>query len=283
MKLGMVFEGGANRTVFSCGVMDVFLEEGIMPDYFIGVSAGIAYGVSYLAGQKGRNLEVIEKYIADKRYMGVRHLFNKKEKAYYNTKFVFDEVPNELIPFDYAAFERYEGKVEAAVTNIHTGTAEYVEVPRGRDMRDVLVASCSLPVRFPPVKLGRHYYLDGGIADSIPYEHAFEEGCDKLLVVLTRERGYVKTAERAVKITNSLYRKYPKAVEALETRPERYNACMEQLRELETQGKVFVIAPEDLYGVGRTETDTIKLRRLYDEGCRIAEEQMGVLREYLAR
>ena len=101
--------------------------------------------------------------------------------------------------------------------------------------------------------------------------------------MLTRERGYVKTAERAVKITNSLYRKYPKAVEALETRPERYNACMEQLRELETQGKVFVIAPEDLYGVGRTETDTIKLRRLYDEGCRIAEEQMGVLREYLAR
>ncbi|MBP3488789.1 MAG: patatin family protein [Roseburia sp.] len=282
MKLGIVCEGGANRTVFSCGVMDVLLEEGIMPDYFIGVSAGIAYGVSYLSGQKGRNLEVIENYIADKRYMGVRHLFNKKEKAYYNTKFVFEQVPNELIPFDYDAFERYPGKVEAAVTNIHTGAAEYVEVPRGRDMRDVLVASCSLPVLFQPVKLGRHYYLDGGIADSIPYEHAFGEGCDKLLVVLTRERGYVKTAERALKITNSLYRKYPKVVEALETRPVRYNACMERLKELERQGKVFVIAPEDLFGVGRTETDTIKLRRLYDEGCRITDEQMGALRKYLA-
>lgn len=251
MKLGIVCEGGANRTVFSCGVMDVLLEEGIMPDYFIGVSAGIAYGVSYLSGQKGRNLEVIENYIADKRYMGVRHLFNKKEKAYYNTKFVFEQVPNELIPFDYDAFERYPGKVEAAVTNIHTGAAEYVEVPRGRDMRDVLVASCSLPVLFQPVKLGRHYYLDGGIADSIPYEHAFREGCDKLLVVLTRERGYVKTAERALKITNSLYRKYPKVVEALETRPVRYNACMERLKELERQGEGIRHCPGRLVRRGK--------------------------------
>lgn len=94
MKLGMVFEGGANRTVFSCGVMDKFLEENIMPDYYIGVSAGMAYGLSYLSGQKGRNLELMEKYMADKRYMGMRHLLNRKEHAYYNTKFVFEEVPN---------------------------------------------------------------------------------------------------------------------------------------------------------------------------------------------
>lgn len=116
MKLGMVFEGGANRTVFSCGVMDAFLKERLMPDYLIGVSAGIAYGVSYLSGQKGRNIEVVENYIADKRYMGMRHLFNRNEKAYFNTKFVFEEVPNELIPFDYDAFAAYPGKVEAAVT-----------------------------------------------------------------------------------------------------------------------------------------------------------------------
>lgn len=81
MKLGMVFEGGANRTVFSCGVMDKFLEENIMPDYYIGVSAGMAYGLSYLSGQKGRNLELMEKYMADKRYMGMRHLLNRKESC----------------------------------------------------------------------------------------------------------------------------------------------------------------------------------------------------------
>ena len=166
MKLGMVFEGGANRTVFSCGVMDKFLEENIMPDYYIGVSAGMAYGLSYLSGQKGRNLELMEKYMADKRYMGMRHLLNRKEHAYYNTKFVFEEVPNELLPLDYDALARFPGEIEAAVTNIHTGKAEYMEVPRGKEMKDLLIATCSLPILFQPVKIGRHYYLDGGLAIS---------------------------------------------------------------------------------------------------------------------
>ncbi len=281
MKLGMVFEGGANRTVFSCGVMDVFLEENLMPDYFIGVSAGIAYGISYLSKQRGRNLELMEKYMPDKRYMGIRHLLNRKERAYYNTKFVFDEVPNELLPFDYDAFAAYPGEVEAAVTNIHTGKAEYLTVPRGKEMRDIVVASCSLPVLFQPVKIGRRYYLDGGIADSIPYQHALKQGCDKLVVVLTRERGYVKKTERAVRLTDGLYHRYPKIVEALDSRAERYNASMKELIELEKEGKVFVIAPETTFGVGRTETDAVKLRRLYDEGVRIAGEQTEALREYL--
>lgn len=281
MKLGMVFEGGANRTVFSCGVMDVFLEQNLLPDYFIGVSAGIAYGISYLSKQRGRNLELMEKYMPDKRYMGIRHLLNRKERAYYNTRFVFDEVPNELLPFDYDAFAAYPGDVEAAVTNIHTGKAEYLTVPRGKELRDIVVASCSLPVLFQPVKIGRHYYLDGGIADSIPYQHALKQGCDKLVVVLTRERGYVKKTERAVRLTDGLYRRYPKIVEALDSRAERYNASMKELIELEKEGKVFVIAPETTFGVGRTETDSVKLRRLYDEGVQIAAERIEALREYL--
>lgn len=282
MKLGMVFEGGANRTFFSCGVMDVFLEEELLPDYFVGVSAGIAYGVSYLSGQRGRNLEVMEKYMPDKRYMGIQHLFNRRERAYFNTKFVFEQVPNELLPFDYDAFLRFPGKVEATVTNIHTGKAEYIEVPRGKEMRDTLVASCSLPVLFQPVKIGKHYYLDGGISDSIPYEHAIEEGCDKVIVVLTRERGYVKATEKSVKITSSLYKKYPKIVEDMNQRAERYNASMERLLGLEKEGKVFVIAPVTTYGTGRTDTDIVKLRRLYDEGVSIAKDQMKALRDYLA-
>ena len=164
---------------------------------------------------------------------------------------MFEEVPNELIPFDYDAFAAYPGKVEAAVTNIHTGKAEYVEVPRG------------------------------GIADSIPYEHALAEGCDRLIVVLTRERGYVKKTEKAVRFTDKLYKKYPKIVESMDSRAERYNECMARLQELEQEGKIFVIAPESTYGVGRTTTDVIKLRRLYDEGYELTEKRMQELRAYL--
>ena len=142
MKLGMVFEGGASRTIFSCGVADAFLEENIMPDYFIGVSAGIAFGLSYLSKQHGRNLELARKYMSDGNYQGFKFLFDKNRKTFYNLDYVFDEVPNKLLPFDYDAFAAFPGQVEAAVTNIHTGKAEYVEVPRGRDMRDTLVASC---------------------------------------------------------------------------------------------------------------------------------------------
>lgn len=279
MKLGITMEGGASRTVFSCGVTDVFLEEGIMPDYFIGVSAGIAYGVSYLSGQKGRNLELATKYMSDKRYMGPKHLL--KNRNFYNLAFAFDEVPNKLLPFDMEAFEAFPGKVVAGVTNIHTGKPEYIEVPRRDDKYEVVVASCALPILFQPVKIGHHYYLDGGLSDSIPYKQAIKEGCDKNIVILTRERGYVKKQERAGKISQKLYKKYPKIVEDLEKRPERYNACMEELLRKEKAGEVFVIAPETTYGISRTESNPDKLKQLYDEGYRQTRQLMPELKKYL--
>ena len=281
MKLGITMEGGASRTIFSCGVADAFLEEDIMPDYFIGVSAGIAYGVSYLSKQKGRNLEIAEKYMADKRYMGPKHLLNRKNRSYYNIPFVFEEIPNKLIPFDYDAFEAYPGKVVAAVTNIHTGKAEYLEVPRRDGSFNVLVASCAMPIMFQPVKIGKRYYLDGGISDSIPYKQAIKEGCDKNIVILTRERGYVKKQEQAGRISGRLYKQYPKIVEDLEKRPERYNMCIRELMEREKNGEIFVIAPESTMGVGRTEGRTEKLVALYEAGYRQAKEQMADLKRYL--
>ena len=278
----MVFEGGANRTVFSCGVMDAFLEEGLMPDYLIGVSAGIAYGVSYLSGQKGRNIEVVENYIADKRYMGMRHLFNRNEKAYFNTKFVFEEVPNELIPFDYDAFAAYPGKVEAAVTNIHTGKAEYVEVPRGRNMRDTLVASCSLPILFQPVKLGRHYYLDGGLADSIPIRHALHQNNEKIVVILTRNPGYRKKAmtKGMAKLYRRAYGKYPEAVKTMIRRNYMYNKELELIEKLEHEGRIFVLRPL-VPTVSRLEQDCDVLREFYEHGYHLMKRNYENLMRYL--
>lgn len=161
MKLGITMEGGASRTLFSSGVTDAFLEEGIMPDYLIGVSAGIAYGVSYLSKQKGRNLAIAQEYMADKRYMGPRHLLNRSNRSYYNISFVFSEIPNQLVPFDYEEFERFPGKVVATVTNIHTGKAEYLEVPRRDEKFDMLLASCSYhPLSFGQRENGKHQHYN---------------------------------------------------------------------------------------------------------------------------
>ncbi len=230
MKLGIVMEGGASRTAFSCGVTDCFLEENLLPDYFVGVSAGIAFGVSYLAGQKGRNRKIIEQYLPDKRYMGLKYLFDRKMKSFYNIPFVFGEVPNTLLPFDYEAFAAYPGEVEAVVTNIRTGQAEYLAVPRDDKEFGVIVASCALPVLFQPVLVGRNYYLDGGVADSVPYQRAFEKGCDKVIVILTRPRGYVKKTEKSVGAAARLYRRFPRLVKSLKNRADSYNRCMKELQ-----------------------------------------------------
>lgn len=281
MKLGIVLEGGASRTMFSCGATDLLLEENIMPDYMVGVSAGIAYGISYLAKQKGRNMEIAEKYMGDHRYMGLEHLLNKKERSLYNIPFVFDEVPKKLIPFDYEEFSRFSGVVEAVVTNIHTGKAEYMEIPRDDQSFNVLVATCSLPVLFQPVKINKGYYLDGGIADSIPYHRALEQGCDKIIVVLTRQRDYIKTTDRSVKVASKLYREYPKFVEAMEGRADHYNQCLKELYQAERRGEVFVIAPENIHGIHKTESDPKVLKRIYEEGYMQARESLHALRLYL--
>ena len=126
MKTGIVFEGGAFRTIFSCGVMDAFLEKNIMPDYIIGVSAGAAYGVSYASRQPGRNLKIILDYCDDKRYMGINNLLNPKNKCYYGLDFAYDTIPNKLVPFDYDEFDKFHGEFYAVVTNVLTGEPEYM-------------------------------------------------------------------------------------------------------------------------------------------------------------
>ncbi len=281
MKLGIVMEGGASRTIFSCGVTDVFLDENIMPDYLIGVSAGIAYGVSYVSGQRGRNAQFTREYMHDRRYMGIQHWLNPRKRCYYNLDFAFDKMANVLIPYDYDALANYPGQVVAVVTNIETGEPEYKELPAYERKWETTIASCSLPVLFPPVKLGDHYYMDGGIADSIPYKKAMEEGCDKIIVILTRERAYEMGEEKAAKLIHLACRKYPKVVERLKNRAEDYNRNCREMFELEKQGKLFVIAPRDTFGVGRTERRWEQLGRLYEEGVEVAREQMEALKMYL--
>lgn len=281
MKLGIVMEGGASRTIFSCGVTDVFLDENIMPDYLIGVSAGIAYGVSYVSGQRGRNAEFTKLYMHDRRYMGIRYLLNPAKRCYYNLDFAFDEIPNKLVPYDYDALAEYPGKVVAVVTNIETGEPAYKEIPPYEKRWETAIASCSLPVLFQPVDLGDGYYMDGGISDSVPYRQAIKEGCDKIIVILTRERNYEKGAEKWQRLISLICRKYPKIVEKLEHRAEDYNRCCQEMFRLEQEGRLLVIAPEHTYGVKRTEGRWEKLQPLYEEGIRVTKKEMKRIRQYL--
>ena len=267
MKTGLVLEGGALRTIFSAGVCDAFLDGGLpMPDYTIGVSAGIAYGVSYLSRQSRRNLKLVTTYANDSRYMSMRNLLDRRNRSYFGLKFAYETIPNQLLPFDYDTFEAYPGTVEAVVTNVNTGKAEYLPVPRRDAPNLVLEATCAIPLMFPVIEVDGQPYLDGGCADPIPWKRAFEVGCDRVVVILTRERDYRKDSDGSFRMVKSTFRKSPEFVEAMRTRAERYNASREELFALEREGKVLVIAPEDTLGCSRTEKDLEVLRGLWQTG-----------------
>ena len=281
MKTALVLEGGANRAYFSIGAMDALMENNIKSDYVIGSSAGIANGISYVTGQKGRNLEIGLKYLHDKRYMGFKHLLRPSNRSYYNLKFVFEDLPKTYVPFDYDAFEKYEGNVKAAVTDIKTGDVHYLEVPRDESMHKTIIASCALPIMFQPVEIDGHLFLDGGMTDSIPYKKAIEDGCDKIIIILTREREYVKGEESLKGFINFSYKKYPKLLEAIKNRPDMYNRTRNEIFELEKQGKVFVIMPEYTGDFSRIESDPDKIYTIYKQGYDIACNRMEDLKKYL--
>ena len=196
MKTGLVLEGGALRGVFTSGVCDALMEGGITVDYLVGVSAGIANGVSFASHQPRRSLEVLTRFVNDKRYMGLNNLAHRDNRSYFGLEFAYETIPNELVPFDYEAFSAFPGRVEAVVTDLETGEPAYLEVPR-RDKRNLVVqASCALPLMFSTYHINGHLYQDGGIADSIPWKRAVEQGCERILVVLTRTRSYEKRADK---------------------------------------------------------------------------------------
>ena len=281
MKTALVLEGGALRTIYSSGVCDAFLDGELpLPDYTLGVSAGIAYGVSYLSRQSRRNLQIVCHYVGDRRYMGWRNLAAPQNRAYFGLKFAYETIPNELIPFDHDAFEAYPGRVEAVVTNLITGEAEYLPVPRRDEHNLLLQATCAIPLMFPVIRIGRQPYLDGGCADAIPWRRAFREGCDRVVVVLTRERDYYKKHGRSDQVAARAFKRYPNFQETMRTRSERYNACREALFGLERQGRALVIAPKDTLGCSRTEKDLDTLRALWQEGYFDGRRELDRIREF---
>lgn len=283
MKLGLVLEGGASRTYFSVGVMDALLDLDIMADYVIGSSAGIANGISYVSHQRGRNLIIGTKYLNNRHYMGINHFLNPFNRSYYNIKYVFEDIPNKYLPFDYEAFKNFKGEVYSAVTDIESGKCEYMKLDGSDKKWREVVASCALPLMFPPIKLNGKVYMDGGIADPIPYEQAVKAGCDKIITVLTREKDYIKTSETGIDICGKLYKKHPALIEALNKRSDVYNKSHKNVFELAEKGSMFVFAPENTQGWNRTERSPKKIQEMYDAGYKLAMDRKEELKEYLKK
>ena len=280
MKTGIVFEGGASRTAYSCGVMDCLLDNKIYTDYVIGVSAGIAFGISYASRQTGRNKRIFAEFMHDPRYMGIKHFLGKK-KSYYNFDFAFGEMPEQYLPFDWDGYKSYDENAYAVITNIETGMPEYYRVTCEDREWKLLRASSSLPILFPPIEINGKLYMDGGITDFIPFEKAFDDGCDRVIVVLTRERGFVKKPESLIPLIKMTYKKYPKLIKALENRHIMYNEQLKKLNELEKEEKVLVIAPKDTHSIGRTERKPEILIPYFEEGYKECENIIDKINDFI--
>ena len=267
----LILEGGTFRPIFSAGVMDALLDNNIIFPYCIGVSAGITNGISYISKQKGRNLEVLAKYRNDKRYLGYGNFL--KCKSLFGLDFVFDEIPNKLVPFDMDTYKKYTGKILIGVTNAKTGKTEYLD---GKDLDDkatFLRATCALPIFFPVIKINDNEYYDGGLCDPIPIKKAITDGNEKHLIILTQPKGYKKDlSKKNIIVSKLLNHKYPNLKNSFLTRHEHYNETVKFCEDLEKQGKAIILRPE--YPLESFEKDVNKLKSNYEHGYELATKHL---------
>lgn len=278
-KTGLVLEGGAMRAIYTAGVLDVFMEEGITFDGVIGVSAGAIHGCSFVTNQKGRNIRYYKKYSRDKRFMSFWNLLTTGDIV--GEQFCYHELPDVLDPVDHDAFAKSNTEFYIGCTNLETGKAEYPKITDLRKQIDLIRASASMPYVSHKVSYDGKLYLDGGCADSIPVDAFAKMGFDRQVVVLTRDASYKKEPENTA-LAKIMYRKYPKFVKDLKNRHKKYNHQREQIARWEEKGYIYVIRPSEELNIGRMEKDPEELQRIYDIGVKDAKEHIEEVKAYLA-
>ena len=280
MNTALIMEGGAMRGLFTCGVIDVLLREGIRFDAAAGISAGAVFGCNFKSGQIGRALRYNKRYCADPRYCSLRSLL--KTGDLYGADFCYRELPDELDVFDRQAFKADPLRFFVGATDMGTGECVFHECRDG-DARDMLWlrASASMPIVSRPVPIDGRLYLDGGIADAVPFAFMEQKGYERSVIVLTQTKGYRKKPQRGLVLFKLLLRKYPRAVEAMCVRHEMYNRQMDELDRREDEGSALILRPPQPLNIHRTEKDPNELERVYNIGKNECERRLEEIRRFL--
>lgn len=280
MKYGLVLEGGAMRGLFTAGVIDVFLENNIIFDAAVGVSAGAAFGCNYKSGQIRRAIRYNTRFCRDKRYCSALSLI--KTGDMFGARFCYHDIPEKLDVFDNEAFNNSPVDFWVVCTDVTTGKAVYHRCG-DIDYNELewIRASASMPIAARIVEVGGYRLLDGGISDSIPLRFMESRECGKNVVVLTQPRDYVKKPAGGMKLMKLKYRKYPELLKAVENRHKMYNGELRYIRSAEEKGTAFVIAPPEALPVGHIEHDPDVMREVYRIGRRIANENLDALKSFL--
>ncbi|MHB8072305.1 patatin-like phospholipase family protein [Desulfosporosinus fructosivorans] len=263
-NIGLVLEGGGMRGLYTCGVLEYFMEKDLYFNYVIGVSAGACNATSYISRQPKRNEKVIIGFIKDWRYMSFRNLI--LSKSYFGMDFIFDEIPNKHVLFDFETFYKSPAAFLVGATDCLSGKPMYLTKDDLGEQFQALRASASLPMLSPIVDYKGYKLLDGGISDSIPIKKSIKDGNTKNVIVLTRNKGYRKSPGKFNALLKFKYRNYPLLIETMLNRYKNYNETLDYIEQLENEGKVIVIRPSLALEVGRLERDPKKLYELLYNG-----------------
>lgn len=276
----MILEGGTFRPIFSSGVMDALVDHGVDIPYVIGVSAGITDGFSYISKQTKRNYDILMNHRHDRRYVGLRNYLT--DRSLFGLRFAYEEIPNQLYPFDWDTFLSNPAQIKVGVTNAKTGQIEYFDGKQLDKQCTMLKATCAIPFVFPAISIKNQEYYDGGICDPIPVKKAISDGHDKLLIVLTRPQGYRKELSKAnILAARLLKRKYPALVDPLLTRHIVYNETVDYCEQLEKEGKAIILRPTQDIQIDSMEKDLKKIDDIYHYGYDLAVSRMDEIKALL--
>lgn len=280
--VGLILEGGGSRGAYSAGVLDVLTRNNIFMPVTYGVSAGACNALSYLSKQEKRNYNIYTKYAGDKRYCSMKLL--RKTGSLFGFDFIFGELATDLLPYDYDEFKRTTMSLRVCTTDINTGKPVFFDSHDFKTDLTPVIASASLPVVANIVKYNGYELLDGGVVAPIPIEQAMQDGCNKNILVLTRDKDYVKKDKTDFPLfwLKHKYKKYPALIKALIDRAKVYNREREICFEQEEKGNAFIIMPSEPIKISRSCTDTAELERIYDLGVNDAKEKLADLNRFLA-
>lgn len=281
-EVGIILEGGAMRSLFSAGILDFFLEKNIQIPNVLAVSAGAYAGMNYVSGQKGRVVESVIEPLREEKYMGFGTFLRKG--TFFDMDLLFDEIPNNRVKFDFQAFLESGKRFITSTVNCKTGETIYHEsFQNEREFIELCRAANSMPLLCKVATVNGVPMLDGGMGDAIPVVHAIDEGWKKLIVVLTRDETYRKKKRHFyLAVIRTIYHKYPRFVELVKERSERYNDALDLISQLEKEGKAYVFRPTKIT-VTNQESNVDKLMQYYRHGFETAQEKMEEVLTFLNR
>ncbi|RLL41304.1 patatin family protein [Oceanobacillus piezotolerans] len=276
----LLLEGGGMRCAYTAGVMDFFLDSNIYFPVIATASAGTLIGSSYLSNQRERNFKLIEELGSNPETVSLKRMI--REKEIFGMDYIFDKLPREIVPLDFETFSESSTKLIIGTTDVNTGKPVYFDhYDTTDDLFTITRASCSLPVLAPSMLYKGYELVDGGVSDPIPIQPLIKSGLKKHVVVLTRNRGYIKKGTKLNWFFKRHFREKPALIKLLRERHLTYNHTMELLYEMEKRNEVFIIQPELPLQAGRFEKSIDKLIYLYEEGYQEAKSKAAELQDFL--